>query len=86
MNSEELTAVRDDILREMYQEAEPPLDFDDVLENPDEYSDDWYRNHTLSSEKQREILNKHFDKHELTGSEITSLTFTCITDVGPTTP
>lgn len=73
-----------DALREMYSEAEPPLDFDEVLENPEEQDDDWYTNHYLPSERQREIVDKHCDKHNLSKGERTTVTMTAILNYGPT--
>ena len=73
-----------DALREMYSEAEPPLDFDEVLENPEEQDDDWYINHYLPSERQREIVDKHCDKHNLSKGERTTVTMTAILNYGPT--
>lgn len=73
-------------LEEIYSEAEPPLDFDALVEDPDDFSDDWYDNHELSSERQREILDKHLDCADLTEREETSVVFTVITDLGPRTP
>lgn len=70
-------------LREMYQEAEPPLDFDDALENPDKYGDEWYSEHYLDGDRQSEILSKHCEGENLTGSEHTSITMTAILHYGP---
>lgn len=85
MRQEKLIEIRNDILREMYQEAEPPLDFDYALENPDEMEEGWFGEHYLSDEKQSEIFDKHIDQHpELTNDEISSLNWTCILDLGPT--
>lgn len=81
----DLVEIRDDVLREMYDEAEPGLDFDDLLDDPDEYPDDWYEQHTLDSERQREILDKHLEQYDLTEQEHTSLVMTCILDLGPAT-
>lgn len=83
-NDIELKEVAYDALREMYGEAEPPLNFDDVLENPDAYSDEWYKNHVLPSDRQREIVEKHCDKHDLTDRERTAVHMTAILDLGPT--
>ena len=79
----ELQEIAYDIMREMYDEAEPGLDWDDLRENPDEYPDDWYSQHYLPSERQREILDKHIEKHDLTEKEESSLSWTCILDLGP---
>jgi len=80
----ELKEIAYDALREMYSEAEPPLDFDDVLENPEEYPDDWYSRHELDGERQKEIVEKHCEKHDLSSRERTTVTFAAITDLGPT--
>lgn len=82
----DLKELRDDILREMYAEAEPPLDFDEVLANPDDQPDDWYQRHYLDSERQKEIFSKHVEnfERELTSSEHADLSLTCITSLGPT--
>lgn len=79
----ELQEIAYDALREMYNEAEPPLNFDDVLENPDEYDDDWYTNHYLDSERQREIVDEYCDKHNLSSRERTEVTMTAILNYGP---
>jgi len=82
----DLKQLRNDILREVYAEAEPGLDFDEVLDNPDEQPDDWYQRHYLSDERQREIFTKHVEdfERELTSSEHADLSLTCITSLGPT--
>lgn len=75
-----------DALREIYEEAEPGVDFDHAIENPDEYGPEWYLDHELPSERQREILNKHLEKHNLDGFEETQVTMTVIVHYGPSTP
>lgn len=72
-----------DALREMYSKAEPPLDFDDVRENTEEYEDDWYQNHSLPRDKQREIVDKHCEKHNLSEDEQVAVHWTAILDLGP---
>lgn len=83
---EQLEQLRNDILQEVYEQAEPGLDFQEVLENPDEQPDDWYQRHYLSEEQQQEIFDKHVEKfkRELTSSEHADLALTCITSLGPT--
>jgi len=83
MTMDDLQELAYDILREMYDEAEPGLDWDDLRENPDEYPDDWYSQHYLSDERQREIFDKHVEGETLTDDEHTSLVMTCILDLGP---
>lgn len=81
--SERAKEVAFDALREMYSEAEPPLDFDYALENPEEMNEDWYSQHHLDSDRQREIVNKHIDKRNLTDREENAVIFTAILDLGP---
>lgn len=85
-NDEELKEVAFDALREMYSKAEPPLDFDEVVDNPNDQPDDWYQRHYLDSERQQEIFTKHVENYErdLTSSEHAGLSLTCITSLGPT--
>lgn len=82
----DLQEVAFDALREIYEEAEPPLDFDDALENPEDYEEDWFLNHELHSDRQEEILNKHLEKHNLSDREEMSVTMTVILDYGPFSP
>jgi hypothetical protein len=81
-----LKELRNDILREVYAEAEPGLDFDEVLANPDDQPENWYQWHYLSDERQQAIFEKHVEgiDRDLTSSEHADLAFTCITSLGPT--
>ena len=79
----ELREILNDVLREMYAEAEPPLDFDEVLENPDEYGSGWYSDHYLDGNRQTEIVEKHADEHNLSRGERKSLSFSAILSYGP---
>lgn len=79
----DLSEIEKEILNEVYSECEPPLDFDKVLENPDDYSDDWYKNHYIPKEREQEILDKHLEKHDLTEREETTITMTTILYFGP---
>jgi hypothetical protein len=82
----DLWEIAKDALNEIYDEAEPGLDFDDLLENTDDYPDDWFGQHTLSAEREQEILQKHKSKHDLTEREKTQLTMTVIVNYGPRSP
>ena len=55
MNEEDLNELANNILREMYASAEPPLDFDEAAANPDEMDDDWYEQHYLPEDIQEHI-------------------------------
>jgi hypothetical protein len=82
----ELTELRNSILQEVYEQAEPGMDFEEALENPDDQPDDWYQRHYLSEKQQQEIFEKHVENfhRELTSSEHTGLALTCIRSLGPT--
>lgn len=78
-----LEEIRNSIMQEMYEEAEPGLDFSDLVENPDEYPDDWYSQHYLSDERQEEIFDKHVEQHDLSKREHSALVMECILNLGP---
>jgi len=82
----DLQEIAYDALREIYQEAEPGLDFDDALENPEDYEEDWFLNHRLHADRQEEILEKHLDKHNLSKREKLAVRMTVILDYGPFSP
>ena len=81
----DLEQIRNDILRQMYDEAEPGLDFDDVLDNPDEYERHWCLNHSLDRDRQQEIVAEHVKQYDLTQSEVTSIRMATVLALGPTT-
>lgn len=81
--SNNLQEISRDALREMYAEAEPPLDFDDVLENPEEYGSGWYAEHYLDGDRQAEIVERHCDENNLTKGERTVVMMTTILNYGP---
>ena len=53
-----------EVLTKLYAEASPPLDFQDVIENPDNYGNNWYKNHSLRSDKQQEIVDYVLEKYD----------------------
>ncbi|WP_372611687.1 hypothetical protein [Halomonas sp.] len=84
MTNDELRELRDDIVREMYAEAVPPMDYDDLRENPDDYPEEWYKNHYLSTERFREIYDKHIDEAGISRRENTSLSIAVLATLAPT--
>lgn len=78
-----LQPIINDILREIYEEAEPGLDYDHLRKNPDEYPDDWYDQHYLDGDRQDEIVEKHTTDLNLTEKEHTKIIMTCILSRGP---
>lgn len=81
----DLEQIRNDILRQMYREAEPGVDFDDVLDNPDDYERHWYLNHSLDRDRQQEIVDEHVAAYDLNERELASLQMETILSLGPTT-
>lgn len=61
------------IYRQMYKEAEPSADFDELLESliKEGKKLDWsvIKNYYLSMDRQTEILDEHAKKHKLTKRE-----------------
>lgn len=82
MNLEKIVT---DILREMYDRADPGLDFDDLEENPEKYPDDWYDHHHLSQEEQKEIIKKHCERHNVSKREETTVIMETMLNHGPVT-
>lgn len=82
--SEEMEPYIEEALTRMYEEAEPSLDFKEVLENPSEQDYDWYEQHYLSSERQGEIVDNVKEKYSLNDAESRHLSMTAILDYGPT--
>lgn len=74
----------EEALTRMYEEAEPPLDFQDVLEDPQSVDEDWYTQHYLSSERQQEIVSAVEQLYCLTRSEKSHLVIETILNYGPT--
>lgn len=80
----DLEEVANDMLRQMYNEAEPPRDYDELLENPEEAEDEWYQNHYLDGDRVQEIFDEHCEKHNITESERTPLSIHVIMGASPT--
>lgn len=59
------TYTVEDILRELYLNANPPTPFDSI----DKTRDKWYLDYCISREKEEEIIEKH-----LKGKRFTKLT------------
>lgn len=73
-------------LRRMYNNADPPADFDDVLENPESYSDEFYLEHELSEKRQMEIIDDVTEEFDLTDRERKKVLMVTTLELGPTTP
>jgi len=77
------------ILQKLYDEAEPGVDFQYVVENPEEFGEEWYLNHYLEQSRQEEIVNNMIEdfseRYNLTTSQKTKLRTTVTLGYGPTT-
>jgi len=82
---ETLLEIANGILREMYAEAEPPLDFDRVLDSPGDADENFYQNHYLSQEEQKRIFQTYVEEQELTDRERTTLSMAVMVGLAPTT-
>jgi len=80
---DELREIAYDILREVYNEAEPGLDFDDVLENHSEYPEHYYDYHRIPAEKHIEIFDKHIEQYNLTDGEERHIHMIAVLSLGP---
>ena len=65
MKTNKPTYTVEDILRELYLNANPPTPFDSI----DKTKDNWYWDYTISHQKEEEIIEKH-----LKGKKYTKLT------------
>jgi len=76
------------ILQKLYDEAEPGVDFQYVLENPEEFGEEWYLNHYLEQSRQEKIVNdmieEFSEEYNLTTSQKTKLRTTVTLGYGPT--
>lgn len=80
---EEIWEIAKAALVEMYQEAEPPLDFEEALANAEGMEHRWYTNYYLSTERQQEIVERYCDEHNLNKSERSTVTWIAILHYGP---
>lgn len=85
MDTNELRELADEMLTDMYSEAEPPLDFMELRENPENAEERWFDKHHLPAERQREIFDEHIEanKSDLSKEEISALSFEVILNLGP---
>lgn len=85
VSQEDLHEIKDKILEDMYSEADPPLDYKKAKENPEEFSEDELRpeEHYLPQDRQEEILQNYFEKHNLSKREKRKLRTTVILEYGP---
>ena len=75
----------DEALTQMYDEAEPPLDYQWAKNHPAKVDEDEHLQHYLSGERQEEIVEEVADQYDLNGVEKLSLQMETILNMGPTT-
>lgn len=74
-SDEELWQICLDIYNELYEEATPSADFNQLKDgkfskhNGDSDDEHPYRDYYLDQDRQDEILEKHIEKHNLTDAE-----------------
>lgn len=84
VDDSELQEIIVECVAQMYEEAEPPCDFRNVLAEPDDYPNDWYTNHYLDGDRQQEIVEEYAEKYDLSERERRSLNYSAILNYGPT--
>lgn len=80
-----LSKLSEEILTQMYAAADPPLDFQEVLDNHQDFDENWYQQHTLSEERQQEIIEEVLEPHKLDERERSKIVMTCTLNYGPST-
>jgi hypothetical protein len=73
----------EEALTRMYEEAEPSLDFQKVLDDPEAMDENWYEQHYLPSERQQEIVADISEEYNLNSAEETNLIMQAILNYGP---
>lgn len=58
-----------DIYRQMYREATPPADLDELIKKGETKKTDWFLEYYLPTKRQEEIIDFHTKKNKLTGWE-----------------
>lgn len=54
------------IYRQMYREATPSADFDELIKNGTAHKEGFFHDYHLSQDRQDEIIKKELKKHKLT--------------------
>lgn len=76
----------EETLTRMYNEAEPGLDFSKVVADPESVEEEFYKNHYLSADRQKEIIQDVADKYDITsGKERMTLAARTVFGVAPST-
>ena len=70
--------------REMYSKADPPADFDRLIETGETRKDNFFRNYYLPQEKYEEIYDRICKEYKLTEREKSRIAFTVHLGASPT--
>jgi len=57
------------IYRQMYKEAEPPADIDELIKSGEAYKERWFDKYYLSLDRQIEIRDEFYKKYSLNRRE-----------------
>lgn len=69
MNEKKLVELCKEIYRQMYEEAEPSANFDELMDKGVTTGPDWFMGYFLEPERQQEIIEEHCDNHKLSQRE-----------------
>lgn len=65
MKDEKLTEILFEIYREQYKQADPPADFDKLMETGEAFKERFFMNYYLDSNRQSEILEDIMKKYKI---------------------
>jgi len=72
-----------EIYRQMYKEAEPSADFDELMKSGETKKRQWFMKYYLDKERQEEIFESICKKHRITEKEREKLSFEIWLGVAP---
>ena len=85
MRSEEyLWDICMNIYRQMYKEANPSADFDELMKSGKTLEENWFMNYHLSGDRQAEIIKEWCDKHKCNKREREKISTTIYLGSAPT--
>ena len=64
-----LWGICEDIYRQLYKEAEPSVDFDELIKSEETSNENWFMNYFLDEEREVEIIESFLKKHKCTPIE-----------------
>ena len=64
-----LWRICEDIYRQLYKEAEPSADFDELIKSEEVSKENWFMNYFLEEDREVEIIESLLKKHKCTPVE-----------------